>query len=124
MSKPGSRKILGQRGEDIAAAFLGDRGYSILARNYRTPAGEIDLIARHGAITVFVEVRTRRGRSYGTPEESITRPKTRHLIDSAQTYLEQQARPAGPWRIDVVAIEIDPDGKPLIRHIENAIELR
>lgn len=124
MVKSKGKKILGQRGEEIAAAFLGGKGYEILARNYRSTAGEIDLIARQGDTTVFVEVRTRRGRSYGTPEESITPAKTQHLIEAAQTYLEERGDTAGPWRIDVVAIEFDPNGRRSIRHIVNAIELR
>ena len=123
MSKPGSRKILGQRGEDIAAAFLRDRGYSILARNYRTPVGEIDLIARHGAITVFVEVRTRRGGAAGMAALSVNAAKAMRLLRAVDWYIEHHPELAdAPMRIDVVTVELARDGTLReVAHIENAV---
>jgi hypothetical protein len=67
------KRQLGRRGEDLATAYLRQQGYVILARNWRCPVGEIDIVAREGEILAFVEVRTRRGDRFGTPEESITR---------------------------------------------------
>ena len=69
------RRRLGQRGEQLAAERLAAMGYEIVERNYRCKAGEIDLVARQGGGWVFVEVRTRRGDRFGTPEESVTARK-------------------------------------------------
>jgi putative endonuclease len=66
------RKILGQEGEDRAARHLAKQGYKILERNYRTPSGEIDLIALHQGTVVFVEVKTRTSDAYGAPELAVT----------------------------------------------------
>jgi putative endonuclease len=105
------RRRLGQQGEAIAVAELQRRGYVILARNWRCPAGEIDIVARQGLTLVFVEARARRSRRFGTPEESITARKQARLVAAAQTYLQQAGDPETAWRIDVVAIEIGARGE-------------
>jgi putative endonuclease len=117
----GARKRLGQRGEDLAAAHLEERGYVVRERNWRCPAGEIDIVAQDGDCLVFVEVRTRRGRKYGTPEESVTPAKQAKLVELAQTYL-QEFDWDGDWRIDVVAVEMTSGGKLLrVELIKNAV---
>jgi putative endonuclease len=122
------RKVTGAQGEAVAAAYLRRNGYLILATNWRCRLGEIDIIARDGPVLVFVEVRARRSTRLGTPEESVTATKQRRLVDLAQTYLlflETAGRPwAGAWRIDVVAVEIDPaDGLGVrLNHLPNAVE--
>jgi putative endonuclease len=103
-------KLLGNRGEEAAAAHLVRLGYEILARNIRTPYGELDLLARREESTVFFEVKTRRNRTHGLPEEAITPRKRNHLLASAQYYLQQRALCEVPWRIDVVAVEFDSSG--------------
>jgi putative endonuclease len=103
-------RVVGNRGEAAAARRLCELGYEILARNVRTPFVELYLIARRGEMLVFFEVKTRRGRSHGLPEESITPRKRAHLISSAQHYLQSQNQSATAWRIDVVAIEADAAG--------------
>ncbi len=119
----GQRQKLGQTGESLAARELQRRGYRLLARNWRCPAGEIDLIAEQGGALVFVEVRTRRGDARGTPLESITPAKQAKLIEAAQTYLQENTLEDRDWRIDVVAVEMSPRGALLhIDVIENAIE--
>ena len=121
----GQRQKLGQTGESLAARELERRGYRLLARNWRCPAGEIDLIAEQGSALVFVEVRTRRGDARGTPLESITPTKQAKLIEAAQTYLQESGDEERDWRIDVVAVELTPRGQLLrIDVIENAIEER
>ena len=114
------RRQLGRRGEDIAARHLQEQGYEILTRNWRCEWGEVDIIAREGETLAFVEVRTRRGDRFGTPEESITPDKRAHLVAVAQTYLQEQGLVEVDWRIDVVAIEIGRHGElrrlNLIRH--------
>jgi len=121
MSK--TRLSLGQRGEQLAADHLTERGYEIMARNFRCPAGELDIVAKDGdGAWIIVEVRTRRGRKFGTPEESITPRKKAHLIAAAQTFLQLREASDANWRIDLVAVEFSPAGKLLrLEIIENAI---
>jgi putative endonuclease len=109
-------RSLGIQGENAAARRLSELGYEILARNVRTPFGELDLVARQAEMTVFIEVKTRRSRSHGLPEESITPRKRTHLISSAQHYLQAVDRSAAAWRIDLVAVDVDSAGA--IRRIE------
>jgi putative endonuclease len=116
------RQALGRRGEQLAADKLLGLGYNLIARNYRCQAGEIDLIGRLDEQWVFVEVRTRRGRKFGTPEESITARKKAHLIAAAQTYLQENEISDAQWRIDLVAVEFSTRGDLLrIEILENAV---
>lgn len=113
---------LGKRGEALAAEKLTALGYQIVARNYRCPAGELDLVARRGAAWVFVEVRTRRGIAFGAPEESLTLRKRRHLLAAAQTYLQEHTLEDVDWRIDLVAVQLTPRGELLrVEVIENVV---
>ncbi len=106
-----ARKNLGDSGERVAALLLQQRGYRILARNYRTRRGEMDIIAEDAQGLAFVEVRTRRGRAFGSPEESLTLRKRRRLIAVAQEFVATHPRYADcAWRIDLVAIELDRAG--------------
>jgi putative endonuclease len=115
-------KILGRKGEDAAANHLAGKGYKILERNVRTPVGELDLVAQAGEFLVFVEVKARRGRSHGLPEEAITPRKKKHLLESAQHYLQATGRTDQPWRIDVLAIEYSRAGAlERIEVFENAV---
>jgi len=118
----GKRRQLGQWGESVAAHHLEALGWQIVTRNWRCARGEIDLVAQAGEILVFVEVKTRRGRALGTPEEGVTPAKGRKLLELAQMYLYQHNLADLDWRIDVVAVELDSSGK-LLRcdHIPNAI---
>ncbi len=117
------RQATGKLGEKIAAEFLKKNGYEILEKNYRCSDGEIDIIAKYQNILVFIEVRTRSSRRFGTPEESITPHKKEKLrILAERYYQEHQGLPAN-WRIDVVAIEMGQGGRvKRIEIIENAIE--
>ena len=119
----GARKQLGDVGEEIAARELTRRGYTVRERNWRCPEGELDIIAEQGESLVFVEVRTRRGDRFGTPEESITLAKRAHLIAAAQAYLQAQSLQDRDWRIDVVAVAMSDRGQlQRVDVIENAIE--
>ena len=109
-----ARKNLGDSGERIAAMFLEQRGYKILARNWRSPTrvGEMDLIAEDADGLAFVEVRTRHGDALGAPEESLTPRKRARLLTIAQEFLEAHDEFADrAWRVDLVAIEIDHAGR-------------
>ncbi|MCS6801685.1 MAG: YraN family protein [Chloroflexota bacterium] len=117
------RDRLGRLGEAIAADALERAGLHLLARNVRFPEGEIDLVAAEGDTLVFVEVRTRRGGAFGSPEESVTLRKQERLVRAAQRYLQQAGRETADWRIDLVAVELDPDGRLLrVEHLRAAVE--
>lgn len=117
-----TRLSLGLRGEQVAADHLEANGYLIQQRNYRCEAGEMDLVVRRDEGLVFVEVKTRRSRRCGLPEESLTPRKQAHLIAVAQTFLQQYSLEELPWRIDVIAIEFDASGKVRrLTQIENAV---
>lgn len=118
-----ARRRLGAAGEELAARELARRGYVIRERNWRCAAGEVDLVAELDGALVFVEVKTRRGNQFGAPEESITSAKRTHLIAAAQTYLQEHQWQDCAWRIDVVAIELGPQGRlRRIEVIESAVE--
>lgn len=123
MSKD-DRKQLGRWGEGVAATYLEAQGYQIVQRNWRTGRGEIDLVAKAGEEFVFVEVKTRRGRGTGTPEEGLTPHKARQLLDLGQRYLYENDLAEVSWRVDLVAVELDKQGKLLrCEHIPNAVPL-
>lgn len=94
----------GARAEQTAAAFLRGRGLRLLARNYRAPGGEIDLIAEETGTLVFVEVRLRSGTRHGGALESIDRPKRRRIVLAARHYLAQRRGAEPPCRFDVVLL--------------------
>jgi putative endonuclease len=116
------RQDLGKWGETLAADFLTNQGYFIIERNHRTPYGEIDLVAKDGAVLVFVEVKTRTSDAFGFPEASITSQKQEHLISAANAILQSMSNPPSSWRIDVIAIrKVKSADHPEIVHFKNAI---
>ena len=118
--KKDGRKRLGQAGENIAEVFLQKQGYRILERNYQTPYGEIDLIAREAREIVFIEVRTRRGTDFGTPIESLTRNKISHWEKSASSYLKKSGEFDQPIRFDFVGVDLS-EKTPKISLTKNVI---
>ncbi len=113
---------IGRHGEDLAAAWLQQRGYAILERNWRRPCGELDLIAERDGEIIGVEVKTRSGIAMGEPEEAVTRSKQRKLIQTLQTYLMETDAEQRPYRLDVVAIRLTAGGAHAeIRHYPAAI---
>jgi len=111
---------IGKWGEEAAAEFLVQRGYVIIAQNFRTPYGEIDIVARQGDITIFLEVKTRTSNTMGLPEASITPRKRQHMISAAEYYAAESE--IDHWQIDVVSIEGKPGSEPKITYFENAIQ--
>ena len=97
----------GSAAEAMAAAFLERKGLAIVARNYRCRLGEIDLVARDGNTTVFVEVRSRASSAFGGAAASITAAKRQRLLKAARHYLSRQ-RTMPPCRFDALLIEGDP----------------
>jgi len=125
MAKGGRARArsLGNFGERVAASHLEAKGYEILERNWSVREGEIDIIAGKPDEIVFVEVRSRRGRTFGTPEESITGRKAAHVRAAAAAYVQEHPDVPDNQRIDVVVLELDAKGRVLrVEQIENAIE--
>jgi putative endonuclease len=116
------RRALGRCGEQLALAQLQAWGWRMRATNWRCPLGEIDIVAEDGEWLVVVEVRTRRGPQFGPPEESIGHSKREKLVTLGHHYV-QAVNWQGPWRIDVVAIELDSAGRQVrLVHYANAVE--
>ena len=117
------RKNLGQRGEREAERFLKKAGCRILARNWATPLGEIDLVAqekRSGRI-IFAEVKTRTDESVARGEQAVGRAKQRRIVRAAQLFLKRKrVAPDTPLRFDVLAVTFDADGRPEVRHTPGA----
>ncbi|MHB8105738.1 MAG: YraN family protein [Dehalococcoidales bacterium] len=117
------RRETGALGEKIAAEFLVKNSYQIIEKNYRCSDGEIDIIAIQRDTLVFIEVRTKRSRIFGSPEESITLRKKERLKTLAERYGQEHENLPPKWRIDVVAIEMEKSGNvKRIEIIENAVE--
>ena len=119
---PDPRHALGRRGEEEGARYLRKRGYEIVGRNVRTRLGEIDLIARHRGVLVFVEVKTRSSGNFAPPELSVDERKRRKLSALAQAYLVGQGEMVD-CRFDVLGIILPSGGRPEIRHIQNAFQV-
>ncbi len=116
------RRDVGNLGEKLARAFLEKRGYLVLETNYRCAEGEIDIVARQGDSLVFIEVRTKSSREFGSPEESITPAKANKLRTTAARYQQTHDSLPASWRIDVVAVELDRSKRvSRIELIENAV---
>jgi putative endonuclease len=116
------RQVTGAIGERLAKDFLEKSGYRIIETNYRCPEGEIDIVALKEETLVFIEVRTKRSRQFGRPEESITSAKKARLRALAAHYGQTHDNLPPSQRIDVVAIELGAKGKATrIGLIENAV---
>lgn len=116
---------IGRRGEDLAAAWLQRHGYTILERNWRRPCGELDLIAERDGEIIGVEVKTRSSAAMGEPEEAVTPAKQRKLLLTMQTYLMESGAEQRPYRLDVLAVRLAPNGAHLeTRHYPAAIMLQ
>ncbi len=119
-------QALGRWGEDCAARYLEQKGYSIVARNLRTPFGEIDLLARQEepCNLVFVEVKTRASTTFGPPEISFNQRKQDHLMAAILSYFQEHPEMEDIWRVDVIAVERLKSEEPaIITHFENALQL-
>ena len=116
------RRALGAEGEDRAAAHLEATGWRILARNVRAGGVELDLVAERAGTVAFVEVKTRRARRHGLPEEAVDARKRARLVRGAGAWLAA-ARPRSlRTRFDVICCEPCPDGGWQVRHLEHAFD--
>ncbi len=113
---------IGRLGEKLAKEYLKEHGYTIIESNYRSPDGEIDIVASKQGLLIFVEVRTKSSRTFGSPEESITRRKKQKLVAVSQHYLQNHDIQESSWRIDFMAVELNASGAPKrVEHFEAAI---
>ena len=122
---PADNITVGKLGEEVAAAFLTARGYRMLERNFRCKGGEVDIITRDptDSSLVFVEVKARRGLSYGVPQLAVTPFKQRQISKAALTWLSKNRLHDTNARFDVIAILLATNGQHKIEHIVNAFEL-
>ncbi len=111
----------GKFGEDVAANFLEDKGYSIVARNFRIRSAEIDIIAKADDVIVFVEVKARSNIRHGLPSEAVTLRKQKKIIEAASIFL--QDFPDYACRFDVVEVYLTGGRLKEVNHIENAFEV-
>ncbi|TSC85325.1 MAG: putative endonuclease [Microgenomates group bacterium Gr01-1014_16] len=110
---------IGRIGEAAAEELLVKKGLELILRNFSTRFGEVDLIMRDGERLVFVEVKTKKGLEFGTPEEMFTRGKYNKVKRMATVYLKGKE---APCRIDMVAVELDDSNLPMaVRHYENVV---
>lgn len=114
-------KDLGKKGEDLAVALCRQKGFIVLQQNFRTPFGEIDIIARDGNIVVFIEVKARTGHTFGAPFEAVTRRKREKITKVAMSYLKR-FRKEVPARFDVISISMK-SGTLELEHIQDAFEI-
>lgn len=118
-SMENARQLSGRRGEEIAAAFLMQKGFRVIGRNWRCRGGEIDLIVERRGEVRFVEVKLRRTSEFGHPEESITPTKIRHLSIAIEMWLRQHPTAPKNYQADAIAILLEPEKPADIRWIEN-----
>jgi putative endonuclease len=110
----------GRRGEDLATAFLLERQYHILQRNWRAKTGEIDIIAEKSGILIFCEVKSRSSLIYGAGAEAVNRQKQQRIIRTAMLYLQRFGLFERPCQFDVIEILLEAGKEPLIHHIPRA----
>ncbi|MCX6745254.1 MAG: YraN family protein [Candidatus Parcubacteria bacterium] len=114
---------IGSFGQQLAADFLKQRNYQIVAQNYYTRLGEIDLIAIKDGQLIFVEVKTRLSEKFGLPEEAVTDRKKEKMYQTALQYLEKEKVNHDNFRFDILAVMIDRYGKKaVIRHHKNIMD--
>jgi putative endonuclease len=118
-----NNQVLGKQGEAIAVQYLLKRKYAVIEQNFRCKCGELDIIAREGKVTVFIEVKTRKNLSYGPPQLAVTPFKQRQISKAALFYMAQKRIQGTNARFDVIAILLGYNDIPQIDHIINAFDL-
>lgn len=120
MSKKSAREK-GDEGEELATAYLESKGYTILERNYHFERAELDIVAYNNeSHIVFVEVKTRSSRQYGSPEEYIDDDKISNIYKAAEAWLYERKMDGSPVRFDAISIVQRNNEAPDIKHYENA----
>lgn len=118
------KQLLGQKGEEAAQAYLVQKGYRILERNFRLPQGELDIIAKKAGRIIFVEVKTIKQQNGFQAQDHINKAKRRKLLKLAELYLLSQGLDLGAaYQIDIIAVEMDIKGSlKVVDHFANALE--
>ena len=111
---------VGRYGEDVAARYLAEHGYHVLARNWRCSAGEIDIVARDGAVLVICEVKTRSSVAFGLPSEAVTARKQAKLRELALHWLREHPAHGAAVRFDVASVLRPPSGPARISLVRGA----
>ncbi|MFO7930479.1 MAG: YraN family protein [Thermodesulfobacteriota bacterium] len=119
---PGNSRQFGRLGESLAVRHLKKNGYSILARNYCNRFGEIDIIARHKGVIVFVEVKARSSSGFGSSKAAVDRNKQKKISMTALGYLKENRSMDAKARFDVVCVE-SASIRPRVEIIANAFPL-
>lgn len=117
-----NRIILGKKGEDLASAYLIEQGYKILEKNFRSFLGEIDLIALDKGVLVFIEIKTRRTKTFGVPQLAVTASKQKKIYKNSLYYLKRKKLKKSLCRFDVVAIDFSSPS-PRLELIKNAFQV-
>lgn len=102
-------KTIGRKGEEAAAAELKRLGYRVIETNFRIPRGEIDIIAEHKGVLVFVEVKARSGAMFGSPFEAVDQRKQKKILHAAEAWLAIRKISDKAVRFDVAAVNLDKD---------------
>jgi putative endonuclease len=116
----GSHLELGRAGEDAALRWYEQRGYELVARNWRCRLGELDLVLAGGGVLVFCEVKCRRGSAFGMPYEAVNHMKQRKLRALAEAFLASRRAPVDAVRFDVASVAVDRDGRHHVHLFEDA----
>ncbi len=119
---PRRRRAVGFAAEETAAAWLAERGYTVLDRNFTVRQGEVDLVVRNEEVLAFVEVRSRKGDDFGTPEATIGTRKIRRVVTAARHWLARYGDAGLDIRFDVIAVDRSPRGSGEVRHLPAAFE--
>ena len=114
--------LVGKIGEDVAAELLRKNGYRILARNYKTRLGEVDIVAEDKGTLVFVEVKTRQSYKFGMPAEAVSKAKQYQIIKAASIFLQEKKLFDKFARFDVVSVMYSSSGEHKVELIKNAFE--
>lgn len=121
--KKNATAATGHQGEALALAYLLGQQYAIVEKNYRKACGEVDIIAKDRDTLVFVEVKSRTSKAFGTPFEAVDARKQRQLSRIAHEYLHTHQLGEASARFDVIAVLLHPDNRPAtIEHIKNAFD--
>jgi len=121
-----SKRQIGEEGEELAAAYLESKDYTILERNYFFERAEVDIVAYDkSSCIVFAEVKYRSGTAYGEPEDAVSDEKIQNLFKAAEAWLYERKMDGAPVRFDVISIvQKNVSEAPRIRHFEDAFRMR
>lgn len=122
MSDKSTREI-GREGEDLAAAYLESKGYTILERNYFFRRAEVDIVAYDRKQIVFVEVKLRTGKAFGEPEDAVSEEKMHNIYKAAEAWLYERKMDRSPVRFDIISILRVRNDAPSFKHFKDTFRM-